>query len=163
MARILNLEDLKSIDFDGLDPEQPEGEGQKLIKDKSDYKNYSKSIAVTVGYLLGVEDDYLEQILSDPAGYAVLSAQLQANEAAGLIRHLNHLRSLIMLNFKYISRRIRITAADYAPIDRIETLKEDFDALRKAGMTVTADLVVGAVHDEHMGDDLQRLFPCQDA
>ncbi len=132
MSKPMNFEDLKNIDFDeNLEIENNE---PQIVRDRSQYKNYSKSISLTVGYMLGVEENFLKMILEDEEEYEKLKNGWLENGAATIINHLNHLRSLIILNFKYVSRRTRITASDYTPIYLLDILKDDFSALKKSGI-----------------------------
>ena len=50
MAMLKSLEDLKLIQLD---------ETEEISTQKSGYKNHSKKIALTIGYFLGVKEEYL--------------------------------------------------------------------------------------------------------
>lgn len=105
MSKPMRLEDLKDMD---LDDEMLED-----YSDKSSFSNYSKSIAIKIAYLLGVRQDFLFTI--DESAEDIFN-ELTGNMDATIIRALNNLRSNIILNFKRISRTIRISANDYQPI-----------------------------------------------
>lgn len=129
MSKKLTLEDLQSINFD-------EGE---LVKDRSGYRNYSKRIALIIGYLLGVKEEYLEEIPNEPEEYYELKDLLTKNESARIIRHLNNIRSNLILRFKTVSRTIRVTASNYTPIYNIEWFKDDFAVLNKFEINIISN------------------------
>lgn len=128
MDKIISLEDLKNVDFQELDD---------APADKSAFRNYSKSIAFAVGYLLGVREDFLATIIDNEVLYQELYAELSKNENALIIRSLNNLRSNIILHFKHISRTIRISSGDYQPIYLIDCLKDDFQILKNHDADIT--------------------------
>ena len=57
----MQLEDLQYITIDG----------DEIVSDKSGYRNFSKDIALTIGYLLGVREDFLEKIVENSEEYYV--------------------------------------------------------------------------------------------
>ena len=165
----MNFEDLKSIDFDS-DSEEPveeaESETQPQTDSRSYYENYSKSIALTFGYLLGVEDEYMTHIPNEPEEYEKLKAELERNSAAKAVRHLNNIRSKILLNFKNISRTSNIMSSEFTPVYKIDMLKDDFKALEKLDIKIItgrSDLeeyleVINNEIKKHI-HELKPLFP----
>ena len=159
MSKGLTLEDLQNINFD-------ENEDTIIANDKSHYQNYSKDIALTLGYLMGVREEQLERIPNTPEDYNRIIDEVSKNESARVIRHLNNIRSTIILGFKDISRRTRISAANYTPIYKIEYLEDDFKTLKKLGIDITTgrnDLVeyIKITNDEISKriDKTKSLFP----
>lgn len=157
MDTITSLEDLKNIDFQEL---------EEAPVDKSAFRNHSKCIAFTVGYLLGVREDFLATILDDEAEFQEAYDKISNNENARIIRALNNMRSNIMLRFKQVSQTIRLNSADYKPIYNIEFLKDDFDVLKKYEIDIStgrADLneYLSKINSEinKKIDRLQPLFP----
>lgn len=126
METIRDFEELSHIDFDS--------EGKETV-DKSGYRNYSKEIALTIGYLLGVKDEFLSTI-SEPDIYPSIKKLCDENPNMKAIRHLNNIRSNLILNFKTVSRTIRVSSANYTPIYNIEMFKEDFKGLNKLDVNI---------------------------
>lgn len=127
----------EKITFDNLaDFFIPEKTEQNLrgggSEEKAFYRNHSKKIALTIGYMLGVKPEYLEKIPDFPEEYAVLEQMLSKNDDLNAIRYLNNIRTSIMLSFTEISRKMR----DLTPIDQIDRLKEDFSSLRKIDIII---------------------------
>ena len=102
----MQLEDLQYITIDG----------DEIVSDKSGYRNFSKDIALTIGYLLGVREDFLEKIVENPEEYYNLKETIEKNDSAKVIRILNNIRSNLMLMFKKVSRTIRIGSSNYTPL-----------------------------------------------
>ena len=125
--KLNNLEELQNIEF----------EDSELENDRSGFRNYSKRIAVIIGYMLGVKDEYLEKLPNETEEYYTVKDELLKNDSAIIIRHLNNIRSNIMLRFKEVSRTIRVTSSDYSPIYKIEYFEEDFKELKKYNIDIT--------------------------
>ena len=104
--------------------------------DKSLFRNHSKKTAVTIGYLLGVKKEYLEQIESSNEKFNEVFNAVSANENAAAIRSLNNIRSNLMLRFKEVSRLIRVDSPNFTPIYNIEFFKDDFRILSKQGINI---------------------------
>ena len=141
MSKPMRLEDLKDMD---LDDEMLED-----YSDKSSFSNYSKSIAIKIAYLLGVRQDFLFTI--DESAEDIFN-ELTGNMDATIIRALNNLRSNIILNFKRISRTIRISANDYQPIYKIDILENDFKTLKKYNIEITTGR-------QDLNEYLERISP----
>lgn len=156
MAKKLTLEDLQSIDFDE----------EQLVKDRSGYRNYSKKNALIIGFLLGVKEEHLENIPNEPSEYHELATALNKNESAKIIRHLNNIRSNLILRFKQVSRTIRVTSKDYTPLYKIEYFENDFKELKKLGVDITtgrSDILeyLKIINNEISKriDNIKSLFP----
>lgn len=122
MREKINFEDLKELIIeDGSIPDQ-----------KTHFRNHSKGIALTIGFLLGVKDELLMRHLDNVEEYILLKDTLEKDENCLAIRHLNNIRSNLMLNFKTVSRELRDFSVDYKPIDKLEIFEEDFKFLRRA-------------------------------
>lgn len=153
MCRTLGLDDLKGLNFD------------EEVNDKSAFRNYSKEICVIIGYLMGVNEEFLTQI-NDNNNIDEILAKINKKESAKAIRHLNNLRSNIMLGFKNISRSIRLNSADYKPIYRQKYLENDFDELSKLDINIITgrqDLneYIKIINQEIMKriNDVKSIFP----
>ena len=120
------LEDLSNINFD---------EDLEDYEDKSKFKNYSKKTAIIIGYLLGVRQEFLET-LDEKIKVNEICNELSHNRSAIVIRTLNNIRSNIILNFKRVSRTIRISSIDYQPIYKIDIFEDDFKALSKLDINI---------------------------
>lgn len=117
--------------FDEAETENgSENISDEVAKDRYVYRNYSKGIALVFGYMLGVEEKCLRQI--DEAEYEKLEHRLNKDKNINAIRHLNNLRSSIMLSFNETLKLIN----DLHPIDTLDKLKDDFKALRKLGISI---------------------------
>ena len=104
--------------------------------DKSLFRNHSKKTAITIGYLLGVKSDYLEQLENNREKFSEIFNTVSANESAVAIRSLNNIRSNLMLRFKDVSRLIRVDSPNFTPIYNIEYFKDDFKTLTKLGINI---------------------------
>lgn len=124
---ITDLQDLK-----GFIPDENTGE----LIDKSTFRNYSTDVAFTIGYLLGVREEYLEKIPQEESKYNKLRDKLDGNENARAIRVLNNIRSNLMLLFKKVSNTIRVTSADFKPLYMMDEFKDDFKALRRLNIEI---------------------------
>ena len=156
MSKKLTLADLKSIDF----------EEQELVKDKSQYRNYSKRNALIIGYLLGVNDKFLETIPNEPTEYHELKKIITKNDFAVIIHHLNNMRSNLLLNFKEVSRTIRVASTEFKPLYKIKTFEEDYNELKKMNIDITtgrSDIMeyLKRINDEinKKIDNIKTLFP----
>ena len=129
MARGISLEDLKDIIVEE-EIELPE------IADKSAYRKYSKSIALTVGFLLGVSEDALMKRLEFPDEFLPIKETLIKDNDAVAIRHLNNIRSNLILHFKDVSRNLRNLNATFVPLYEMEWFKEDFKVLNKLSIYI---------------------------
>ncbi len=131
MRENINLDDLKE-----LFPESPE---ESIATDKSIYRKYSKEIALTIGYLLGISDEHLMNRINDDERpiYEEIREKLSKDSDCVAIRHLNNIRSKLILNFKFVSRSMRnIGATDYKPIDKMEIFEEDFREIYRQGIYI---------------------------
>lgn len=108
-----------------------ETDGSAAAADKSKFSNYSKTIAVTIGYLLGVREEHLNQLMDDAVEWVSLWEKLQKNENALAIRTFNNIRSNLMLQFKNVSRNTRVTSENYKPLDKMEFFEQDFKVLNR--------------------------------
>ncbi|MDD6728810.1 MAG: NYN domain-containing protein [Eubacteriales bacterium] len=124
---LTSFSQLRDIDFDA------DGEN---TQDNSGYRNYSKDIVITIGYLLGVKDEFLST-LSQPDIYPEFKAKYDKIADMKAIRHLNNIRSNLMLNFKNVSRTIRVDSPTYQPLYKMEMFEEDFKALGRLDVRIT--------------------------
>lgn len=150
------LEDLSNINFD---------EELEDYADKSKFKNYSKKTAITIGYLLGVRQEFLER-LDEKIKVNEICDDLSNNCSAIAIRTLNNIRSNIILNFKRVSRTIRISSIDYQPIYKIDIFEDDFKALSKLDININTGrqdlneylIIINDEIQKHI-DNIKPLFP----
>lgn len=159
MTKAICLEDLKDIMIEE-NIDLPEAE------DKSAYRNYSKTIALTVGFLLGVTDEALMKRLDNPEEYLPIKESLEKNEDAVAIRHLNNIRSNLILHFKEVSRNLRNMNATFTPLDKTDLFKEDFRVLNRMSIyiiTGNTDIYeyLKRINNEIIRriDKLEKLFP----
>lgn len=129
MTRAICMEDLKDLmieeNIDLLETE-----------DRSAYRNYSKNIALTVGFLLGVSDESLMKRLENSEEYLPIKEALEKNEDAVAIRHLNNIRSNLILHFKEVSLNLRNMNATFTPLDRMDLFKDDFRVLNRMSIYI---------------------------
>ncbi len=152
----MRLEDLQNLTI----------EDEEIVPDKSGYRNYSKDIALTIGYLLGVREDFLEQITENTDEYYNLKATIEKNDSAKAIRILNNVRSNLMLLFKKVSRTIRIGSLNYTPLYNMDEFKDDFRALRRLNIEISTGrsdineylVKINAEISKHI-DRVKPLFP----
>ena len=150
------LEDLSNINFD---------EDLEDYEDKSKFKNYSKKTAITIGYLLGVRQGFLET-LDEKIKVNEICNELSNNRSAIAIRTLNNIRSNIILNFKRVSRTIRISSIDYQPIYKIDVFEDDFKVLSKLDININTGrqdlneylIIINDEIQKHI-DNIKPLFP----
>ena len=159
MAKCTSLEDLKNVVIE-------ENIDLPDIADKSGYRKYSKNIALTVGFLLGVSHASLMKRLECPEEYLSVKETLEKNEDALAIRHLNNIRSNLILNFREVSRNLRNMNATFTPLDRTEMFKKDFKILNKMSIyiiTGNSDIneYLKRINNEILKriDRLEKLFP----
>lgn len=108
--------------------------------DTPSYSNpYTKKISFTVGFLIGVEENHLKNILQSDREYSQLLSALNTNENALVFRNLNVLRTKLMLNFKDISHKIKLSSHEYIGVERISYLKDIFSLLSNYGITSIND------------------------
>jgi uncharacterized LabA/DUF88 family protein len=105
-------------------------------EDRSAYRNYSKNIALTVGFLLGVSDESLMKRLENSEEYLPIKEALEKNEDAVAIRHLNNIRSNLILHFKEVSLNLRNMNATFTPLDRMDLFKDDFRVLNRMSIYI---------------------------
>lgn len=129
MAKAMSLEDLKDIVVEE-NIELPE------ITDKSGYRKYSKGIALTIGFLLGVSEEALMKRLEFPDEFLPIKETLTKDNDAVAIRHLNNIRSNLILHFKDVSRNLRNLNATFVPLYEMEWFKEDFKVLNKLSIYI---------------------------
>lgn len=129
MTRAICMEDLKDLMIEE-NIELPETE------DRSAYRNYSKNIALTVGFLLGVSDESLMKRLENSEEYLPIKKSLEKNEDAVAIRHLNNIRSNLILHFKEVSLNLRNMNATFTPLDRMDLFKDDFKVLNRMSIYI---------------------------
>ena len=159
MTRAICLEDLKEIMIEE-NIDLPE------TADKSAYRNYSKNIALTVGFLLGVSDESLMKRLENPEEYLPIKEALEKNEDAVAIRHLNNIRSNLMLHFRDVSRNLRNMTATFTPLDKMDLFKDDFKVLSRMSIyiiTGNSDIneYLRRINNEIIRriDKIEKLFP----
>ena len=129
MTRAICMEDLKDLMIEE-NIDLPETE------DRSAYRNYSKNIALTVGFLLGVSDESLMKRLEISEEYLPIKEALEKNEDAVAIRHLNNIRSNLILHFKEVSLNLRNMNATFTPLDRMDLFKDDFKVLNRMSIYI---------------------------
>lgn len=129
MTRAICMEDLKDLMIEE-NIDLPETE------DRSAYRNYSKNIALTVGFLLGVSDESLMKRLENSEEYLPIKEALEKNEDAVAIRHLNNIRSNLILHFKEVSLNLRNMNATFTPLDRMDLFKDDFRVLNRMSIYI---------------------------
>ena len=129
MTRAICMEDLKDLMIEE-NIDLPETE------DRSAYRNYSKNIALTVGFLLGVSDESLMKRLENSEEYLPIKEALEKNEDAVAIRHLNNIRSNLILHFKEVSLNLRNMNATFTPLDRMDLFKDDFKVLNRMSIYI---------------------------
>lgn len=159
MTKRISLEDLKDIVIEE-NIDLPE------ITDKSGYRKYSKNIALTVGFMIGVSEDALMKRLDNPDEYLPVKETLEKNEDAVAIRHLNNIRSNLMLHFKEVSRNLRNMNTTFVPLDKTDLFKEDFKVLNRMSVyiiTGNSDIneYLKRINSEILKriDRTERLFP----
>ena len=159
MTRAICMEDLKDLMIEE-NIDLPETE------DKSAYRNYSKNIALTVGFLLGVSDESLMKRLDNPAEYLPIKEALEKNEDAVAIRHLNNIRSNLILHFKEVSLNLRNMNATFIPLDRTELFKDDFRVLNRMSIYIITgkpdiNEYLKRINNEIVRriDKIEKLFP----
>lgn len=153
----ITLEDLQKMDFD---------EEENVVVDKHTYRNYSKDIAFTLGFLLGVKEEHLLTIVEDEDAYNKLIEKLNSNNSAKIIRALNNIRTNLMLHFKRVSQTIRVTSSSFLPLYQMEDFKDDFKALRRldAPLSTSGDDINKYIKEINESivkriDDIKALFP----
>lgn len=124
--KIEDLEYLKEI----VDNEEPTADQKEYLR------RFSKDIALTIGFLVGIKHEYLIRHIDNEEDYIKLKEKLEKDEDCLAIRHLNNIRSNLILHFKQVSRDMRNFGADYKPIDKMELFEEDFRYLFKYGISV---------------------------
>ena len=129
MARNITLEELKDIVIE-------EHIELPKITDKSGYRRYSKNIALTVGFLLGVNEEAMMKRLESPDEFLPIKETLEKDEAAVAIRHLNNIRSNLMLHFKDVSRNLRNMNATFVPLDKMDIFKDDFKVISRMSISI---------------------------
>lgn len=158
MAMLKSLEDLKLIQLD---------ENEEIQTQKSGYKNHSKKIALTIGYLLGVKEEYLYNLCETEDNFENIKISLEKNNNATAIRCLNNIRSNLMLYFKAISQKIRISSHNYEPLYKIETFKDDFKKLHRLNIDITPtnaqdiNAYINKINDEISRQffSIKKIFP----
>ncbi|MBR3835791.1 MAG: NYN domain-containing protein [Clostridia bacterium] len=134
MAKGINsLEDLADIELE----EEEDAEDLPQISDKSIYRRHSKSIALTIGFLLGITDDAIMMRLENPEEYIPIKETMEKDSDAVAIRHLNNIRSNLMLHFKDVSRNLHNIGIDFIPVYEMEEFKEDFKALNRMSIYIS--------------------------
>ena len=159
MTRAICMEDLKDLMIEE-NIELPETE------DRSAYRNYSKNIALTVGFLLGVSDEALMKRLDNPEEYLPIKEALGKNEDAVAIRHLNNIRSNLILHFKEVSLNLRNMNATFTPLDRMDLFKDDFRVLNRMSIYIITgkpdiNEYLKRINNEIIRriDKIEKLFP----
>lgn len=159
MTRAICMEDLKDLMIEE-NIELPETE------DRSAYRNYSKNIALTVGFLLGVSDESLMKRLDNSEEYLPIKEALEKNEDAVAIRHLNNIRSNLILHFKEVSLNLRNMNATFTPLDRMDLFKDDFKVLNRMSIYIITgkpdiNEYLKRINNEIIRriDKIEKLFP----
>lgn len=158
MRDSMNLEDLKNYSFEEAE------DSEDAIK--STHRNHSREIAITISYLLGIYDEMAKKRYEELELYDEITSKLSQNEDALAIRHLNNIRTNIMLNFKWLSRSLRNITADYKPIYMLDDFVEDFKVLKKLDISIVTgrwDLneyirIINAEITKRI-DRLENIFP----
>ncbi len=122
----LNFEDFKEMYGDEL----------PIKEENESYRNHSKGIALTISYLLGITDEAVLKRIEDPNEYTEIKSKLEKDEDCLAIRHLNNIRSNLMLHFAEVSRALRNISLDYKPLDKMEEFEEDFRYLKRIDISV---------------------------
>lgn len=168
MRDTISLEDLKNIVEEA--PQEEEEQAAAAPAELSTFRRYSKTIAITISYLLGVSDEAALKRVEDPQEYMEIKEKTERDEDARIIHHLNNIRSNLMLNFKNVSRALRDITADYKPLYRLDLFKDDFSALKKIDENVFNKIVNGRwdinEHLKNINDEISKridklayLFP----
>ncbi len=126
MRENITFEDLKEM----IGDEEPSADQRACCR------NFSKSIALTVGFLIGVKEEFLIRHFDNQEEYTAIIEKLEKDEDCLAIRHLNNIRSNLILHFKNVSREMRNFSVDYKPIDKMELFEEDFRYLIKADISI---------------------------
>lgn len=126
----------ENISFEELMEFVNDVDEEVTYESKDTYRNYSKTIALTIGFLLGVKHESAIKHLENEAEYTAIREKLEKDEDCLAIRHLNNIRSNLMLNFKTVSRALRDFSVNYKPLDKMEMFEEDFRFLRRADISV---------------------------
>lgn len=117
----------KSIKLDELEKE--------FVATEETKRNYQTTISTKISYFLGVCEDELLKIYPNESTIDIIK-EMQADDIARTIHHLNNLKTNIMRGFATISRCSRIGSINYCSIVDHEYLKSDFDALRELGIDI---------------------------
>lgn len=150
MTTIKSLEDLKEIQFE---------ENDDATFTKSGYKNHSKRLALTIGYLLGVKEEFLYRLCDSSDEFDDLKKLLEKNESANAIRCLNNIRSNLMIGFKMVSQKIRISSENYEPLYKNEYFKDDFKTLLRLNIDITpANRQDINAYIKKINDEITRRF-----
>ena len=111
-------------------------EEEPPVDQKVYLRNFSKDIAMTVSFLIGVKHEYIIRHIDKEEEYTQLREKLEKDEDCMAIRHLNNVRSNLILHFKYVSREMRNFTVDYKPIDKMELFEEDFRYLIRSDISI---------------------------
>lgn len=130
MEKFNTFDALEGIVLDEEENNEPE------ILDKSQFRNHSKVNSLTIGYLLGVREDFLKMLEENEEKYRTVIDRASKNNDAVAIRSLNNIRTNFMLYFKDISRSMRVSAVNYTPIYQMDCFKDDFKILTRLGIQI---------------------------
>lgn len=143
-----------------------ENDEEILSADKSMYRNKSKKIALTLAFLLGVQNKYFDVLNTNEEERIKTLESLSKNNNAVAIRAMNNIRSNLMLRFKEVSHLIRLDSPNYTPIYNIEYFKDDFRILSRQEINIgtgRADIneylrIINAEIGKRI-DSIKILFP----
>lgn len=154
-----SLDDLKTLVLPNEHvtvPDRETGE-TKTVKTVS-----RAEIAAIVAYMLGIDDEHLEEYYSHH--YAQLLKKLQADKDATIIRYLCRIRNSLMNNFLVVDNEIRYNLSN---LDRMQYFdKSEIDQLAKWGVYVVQAncrsdkymMIVTELLDAHI-NACNKLFP----
>ena len=143
MTRAICMEDLKDLMIEE-NIELPETE------DRSAYRNYSKNIALTVGFLLGVSDESLMKRLENSEEYLPIKEALEKKKAAmGLDSKLTEEEK----------RRMRIRRGfGYAPEEMEEKRQFGFKGIRNVVFIGSIVLLVYLIFGTPVIENFIEMF-----
>lgn len=133
MSTFSSFEELMDI----IPPEVTETDEEGTPIEESENR-YTKSVSYTIGYLLGVRDDFLDQIDSSKEAQE-LKDTLNKNVDALIVRTLNNIRTNLMLGFKQVSRTASQYSANFTAIYDQSAFKEDFKILHRYDVHIEAN------------------------
>lgn len=154
-----SFEDLKTLVLpnEHIDVQDSETGETKTVKTVS-----RAEVAAIVAYMLGLDDEHLEEYYSHH--YAQLLQSLRSDKNATIIRYLCSIRTILMNHFLQVDNEMRYNLSN---LDRMEYFnKEEISQLDKWGVHVIQPnyrsdkyiFLLTELIDEHV-DATQSLFP----